>query len=157
MSKEEDADRDPRGTWRIIENPKNIQTNEAEDVSFTIVLGKGDILNKPRVLWIKGKWNEITKGDRYDMKSTLEPKTITHTITFKAPSMNDTGLYTIRVISKNEQVEDTFNLQVGPYQDKSNKIVLGKGRRPSKTIDPEPDMDFRARLKKVYVTLTWRV
>ena len=39
-------DRDPNGTWRILENPKKIQTSEGEDVSITIVLGKGEILNK---------------------------------------------------------------------------------------------------------------
>ena len=31
-------DRDPNGTWRILENPKKIQTSEGEDVSITIVL-----------------------------------------------------------------------------------------------------------------------
>ena len=39
-------DRDPNGTWRILENPKKIQTSEGEDVSITITLGKGEILNK---------------------------------------------------------------------------------------------------------------
>ena len=41
-----DDDRDPLGTWRILENPKKIQTSEGADVSITIVLGKGEILNK---------------------------------------------------------------------------------------------------------------
>ena len=116
------------GTWRIITNPKEIKTSEAVDVSLTIELAKGDILNKPRVLWIKGKWNEITKGDRYGMTSVEGAKIITHTITFKSPKMNDSGLYTIRVVSRKETVEETFHLKVGPYVDAGNKIVIGKSQ-----------------------------
>jgi len=66
-------------------------------MSITIELSGGDILNKPRVLWIKGKWNEITKGDRYDMTKNESAKVLTHTLTFKSPKMTDCGLYTVRI------------------------------------------------------------
>ena len=50
-------------------------------------------------------------------------------MTFKAPKMSDSGLYTIRIFSRTEKVEDTFNLQVGPYDGNQKKIVIGKARK----------------------------
>jgi len=55
-----------------------------------------------------------------------------------------------RIVSKTEAVDDTFNLRVGPYVDTSSKIVVGK-RRPSFIQVAAAEIDFRARLKKVYV------
>jgi len=69
------------------------------------------------------------------------------TLTFIKPKMNDSGLYTVKVVSRRETVVETFNLHVGPWIDDGNAIVIGKARRQS--MVPTPDEDFRKRLKKV--------
>ena len=43
--------------------------------------------------------------------------------------MNDSGLYTIKVVSRTETVAETFNLTVGPYVDDTNQIIIGKAAR----------------------------
>ena len=114
-------------------------------------IGRGDILHKPRVMWIKdrrsdtikcyrldsiqvlcfvlvlnasekGKWNEITKGDKYDMTTDSNK----YTLRFIKPKMNDSGLYTVKVVSRQETVVETFNLTVGPYIDDGSGIIIGK-------------------------------
>ena len=74
---------------------------------------------------IKGKWNEITKGDKYDMSA----ETNKYTLRFIKPKMNDSGLYTVKVVSRQETVVETFNLTVGPYIGDGNGIIIGKAAR----------------------------
>ena len=85
-------ERDPEGKWIIVKKPGKIQTSEGDDVSITIEVAKGDPLFLPQVRWIKGKWNEITAGDRYQMTAE-ETK---FSLTFKSPKMSDSGMYTIK-------------------------------------------------------------
>ena len=40
----------------------------------------GDPLHPPRVTWVKGKWNEITAGDKFGVAGTETE----HTLTFKS-------------------------------------------------------------------------
>jgi len=52
-----------------------------------------------------------------------------YTLTFLKPKMNDSGLYTVKVVSRTETVAETFNLSVGPYIDDTNQIIIGKAAR----------------------------
>ena len=136
-------ERDPDGKWVIVKKPAKISTNEGDDVSCTITVAKGDPLFLPQVRWIKGKWNEITGGDRYQLSSE-ETK---FTLTFKSPKMSDSGMYTVKVQSKSGLESKTFDLRVGPQLSSGGGIIITRGKLP-KNVENE-DADFRGKLKKV--------
>ena len=52
-----------------------------------------------------------------------------YTLRFIKPKMNDSGLYTVKVVSRQETVVETFNLTVGPYIDDGSGIIIGKAAR----------------------------
>ena len=70
-----------------------------------------DVLHTSHVTWIKGKWNELTKGDRYEMWSN--ERTGEHFLKLRHPKQADTGLYRIKAVSQAGEEEYTFNVNVG--------------------------------------------
>merc|ERR1711879_882064 len=119
---EVDPNRENTGQWDIRVPPKDIQTYEGEEGTVEVKCHQGDVLHAPKVIWIKGKWNQLTKGDRYDMIS--DDRHMWHKLTFKKPKMNESGLYTLKIISKKREEVVSFNVNIGPNRSKGNEIVL---------------------------------
>lgn len=141
----EEGERENTGQWDIKEGPnENYETWEGEEITVEIKCHQGDILHAPKVQWIKGKWNQLTKGDRFDMAS--DTRHMWHKLTFKNPKMNESGLYTIKVISKAKEEVVTYNLKVNPGRAQNNDIIIGKGSVPEKKKDD--GVDFLANLRK---------
>ena len=69
------------------------------------------MLHTIHVIWIKGKWNELTKGDRYDISAN--ERTGEHFLKFRHPKQADTGSYRVKAVSQNGEEECLFQLQVG--------------------------------------------
>lgn len=59
----------------------------------------------------------------------MSAETNKYTLRFIKPKMNDSGLYTVKVVSRQETVVETFNLTVGPYIGDGNGIIIGKAAR----------------------------
>lgn len=71
---------------------------------------RGDLLHCVHVTWIKGKWNELTKGDRYDM--WMNERTGEYFLKFRNPKESDSGVYRVKAISKSGEEERLFQLKV---------------------------------------------
>ena len=140
-----DPNRENTGQWDIRVPPKDIQTYEGEEGTVEVKCHQGDVLHAPKVIWIKGKWNQLTKGDRYDMVS--DDRHMWHRLTFKKPKMNESGLYTLKIISKKKEEVVTFNVNIGPNRSKNNEIVIGKGEKKKQEVSETED--FRKKLRKV--------
>ena len=66
-----------------------------------------------KVTWIKGKWNGLSKGDRYEIWSKdMHPNGVEHFLKFQQPKKADTGTYRVKVISPNGEEEHSFNVAV---------------------------------------------
>merc|ERR1711879_578950 len=105
---EDEKDRENTGKWDIKEKPADINIAEGEDGTTEVKLFVGDILSPPKVAWIKGKWNALTKGDRFEM--TSDDRHTWHKITFKKDKMNEAGLYSVKVVSKGKEETAQFSL-----------------------------------------------
>merc|ERR1711879_1065048 len=93
-----------------------------------------------------GKWNALTKGDRFEM--TSDDRHTWHKITFKKVKMNEAGLYSVKVVSKGKEETAQFSLKVSPAK-KAAGPKVGKGSgRVSDQADNQADVDFRAKLRK---------
>ena len=84
---------------------------EGVEVTARVRIGHVDILHTTHVMWIKGKWNELTKGDRYDIYAN--ERTGEHFLKFRNPKQADTGLYRVKAVSQNGEEEYSFELKVG--------------------------------------------
>merc|ERR1712226_300396 len=116
--------------WTFAEEAKKIyETCEGEDVTIEIKLNKGDILSPPKVTWVKGKWNQLTKGDRYVIES--DNSHLCHKLTFIKPKMNEGGMYCVKVKDKKKEHVGQFNLQVKPGKKESKEIKVAKGAKPA--------------------------
>ena len=65
--------------------------------------------------WIKGKWNQLTKGDRYEMwckEQAFGSDCTEHFLKFKNPKKSDAGLYRVKVVSPSGEEEHSFNVDV---------------------------------------------
>lgn len=141
---EEDPNRENTGNWDIRGKVPDCQTYEGEEGVVEVKCWQGDVLHPPKIVWIKGKWNQLTKGDRFDMIS--DDRHMWHRLIFKKPKKNDSGMYTLKIISKKKEEVVQFNLNVGPSRAKSNEIILGKGSVPQE--EPKEEVDFRRKLRK---------
>merc|ERR1712079_1002697 len=119
---EDDPNRENTGNWDIKGKIPDCQTYEGEEGVVEVKCWQGDVLHPPKVVWIKGKWNQLTKGDRFDMIS--DDRHMWHKLIFKKPKKNDSGLYTLKVISKKKEEVVQFNLNVGPSRAAGNEIVI---------------------------------
>jgi len=136
----------------FIEKPSDANTSEGVPTVVSIRLANissilGGSLN---VTWIKGKWNELTKGDRYEMWSKENPSQgIEHFLKFKQPKTTDTGTYRVKVVSPNGEEEKFFNVNVTPAAVEEKKIEIVKKGKQIEEVTQQKDVDFRNRLKKV--------
>ena len=67
------------------------------------------------VTWIKGKWNQLTKGDRYEMwcKDQVAGSACQeHFLKFRKPKESDGGVYRVKVVSPGGEEEHSFNVEV---------------------------------------------
>ena len=71
----------------------------------------GVLQSGTHVTWIKGKWNELTKGDRYGMWS--DEKTGQHFLELKHPKQSDSGAYKVKVVTPKGDEECSFQVAVG--------------------------------------------
>lgn len=149
---EEDAPaNDPNAEWTICEAAKDVYTTcEGEDVTIEIKLNKGDILSQPKVTWVKGKWNQLTKGDRYVMES--ETTNLVHRLTFVKPKMNEGGLYCVKVKDKKKEHVNQFTLKITPGKKEAGGIKVGKGAAAPAGAAVDAAADFRAGLRKTKKT-----
>ena len=138
--------RENKENWDIHHPPMEMyETNEGEPVTIEVILCHGEHRRPPKVSWIKGKWNQLTHGDRFHIES--DDKNIWHKMTFQKPLMNDSGSYTLKVNSKSKEEAVVFNLKCHAANKKGRDIKVGKGKtgRKKKT---EEVIDFKSMLKK---------
>nr|XP_002130191.1 myosin-binding protein C, cardiac-type-like isoform X2 [Ciona intestinalis] len=130
----------------IVEAPENATTTEGVEVTVRVKVMHIDVLHAMKVIWIKGKWKELTKGDRYDM--WCNERTGEHFLKFRQPKVSDGGSYKVKAVSPIGENEASFNVAVGPPVVEEHKIEIKKGYVPDEK-DVLKDVDFRNRLKKV--------
>ena len=85
------------------------------------VLG-ADVLHAVNVTWIKGKWNELTKGDRFEM--WCHERTGEYFLKFRHPKQVDSGVYRVKAVSQKGEDECSFELKVGRMFH-SAQLVIG--------------------------------
>ncbi|XP_076805528.1 myosin-binding protein C, fast-type-like isoform X3 [Clavelina lepadiformis] len=136
----------PATKGAILEEPENLFTNEGREVTARVKVLGADVLHAVNVTWIKGKWNELTKGDRFEM--WCHERTGEYFLKFRHPKQVDSGVYRVKAVSQKGEDECSFELKVGPPVVEEHKIEIKKGYVPDEK-DIERDVDFRNRLKKV--------
>jgi hypothetical protein len=140
------VENDANAEWSVAEAAKTeYATGEGEDVTIEVKLNKGDILAPPKVTWVKGKWNQLTKGDRYDIESSGDH--MTHKCTFLKPKMNEAGAYCCKIKDKKKETVLQFQVKITPAK-KAAGVKPGKGSGAKPAGDNQADMDFRAQLRK---------
>lgn len=70
-----------------------------------------DVLHAVNVKWIKGKFYELSKGDRFEM--WRNERTNEHFLKFRHPKESDSGTYKIKAVSQRGEAECCFEVKVG--------------------------------------------
>uniref|UniRef100_F7AV37 Myosin-binding protein H n=1 Tax=Ciona intestinalis TaxID=7719 RepID=F7AV37_CIOIN len=132
----------------IVEAPENATTTEGVEVTVRVKVMHIDVLHAMKVIWIKGKWKELTKGDRYDM--WCNERTGEHFLKFRQPKVSDGGSYKVKAVSPIGENEASFNVAVGLFNISTAPVVEEHKIEINDEKDVLKDVDFRNRLKKVY-------
>lgn len=82
-----------------------------DEITLQAKVAGGDVLHVVKCTWIKGKWNSLTKGDRFEMWE--DERNGIHFLKFKSPKQSDTGMYKLKASTQNGEDECTFQITVG--------------------------------------------
>nr|XP_033808221.1 myosin-binding protein C, slow-type isoform X2 [Geotrypetes seraphini] len=169
----EDADKhkDSQRSSLFIEKPESGSVTEGGDIKFTCKVEAKDLLRKPTVKWLKGKWMDLASkaGKHLQLKETFDRLTKTYTFEMQIIKAKESyaGNYRCEVTYKDKFDTCSFDLEViatggtsapaidirsafkrsGEGQDAGELDFSGLLKRREIKVEEEPDIDVWELLK----------
>ncbi|XP_075456772.1 myosin-binding protein C, slow-type isoform X18 [Ascaphus truei] len=138
----------------FIEKPSSGTVNVGGDIKFVAKVEAKDLLRKPTVKWLKGKWMDLASkaGKHLQLKETFERVSKTYTFEMQIIKAKDNyaGNYRCEASYKDKFDSCSFDLEVIAAPDASNALDIrsafkrsGEGQQ-----DDAGELDFSGLLKR---------
>ncbi|XP_069485983.1 myosin-binding protein C, slow-type isoform X4 [Ambystoma mexicanum] len=151
----EEADkRDPSQISTLfIEKPQSGTVNVGNNITFTAKVEAKDLLRKPTVKWLKGKWMDLASkaGKHLQLKETFErlTKTFTFEMHIIKAKENYGGNYRCEVSYKDKVDSCSFDLDVIAIPETTQSIDIRSAfKRSGEGQEDAGELDFSALLKR---------
>ncbi|XP_030610505.1 myosin binding protein Cb isoform X2 [Archocentrus centrarchus] len=132
--------------------PNNVVAVAGTDVTFIAKVDSTNLIKKPIMKWLKGKWLDLGSkaGKHMQFKETYDRNTKIYTYEMKIIKVvpGDAGGYRCEVTSKDKCDSSTFEITVEAAHQDEQADILSTFKRADAGED-EGDLDFSALLKAV--------
>ncbi|XP_010774855.1 myosin-binding protein C, slow-type isoform X3 [Notothenia coriiceps] len=147
---EKPIDSPPRSTL-LIESPQSATIPVGGDITFVAKVEAKDLLRKPTIKWIKGKWMDLASktGKHLQLKETFERLTKIHTFEMHIVKAKDNyaGNYRCEVTYKDKFDSCCFELEVKEAEGSQNFDIRSAFKRSSEGQEDAGELDFSGLLK----------
>uniref|UniRef100_A0A6Q2ZPF0 Myosin-binding protein C, fast-type n=1 Tax=Esox lucius TaxID=8010 RepID=A0A6Q2ZPF0_ESOLU len=136
-------------TGLFIEKPESTTVTKGKNVTFVAKVDSSDLLRKPNIKWLKGKWLDLASkaGKHVQFKEAYDRNTKVYTYQMSIIKVveADAGGYRCEVTSKDKCDSCTFEVTVEEEQPAN---ILEAFKRSGDAGEDAGDLDFSALLKK---------
>ncbi|XP_018412130.1 PREDICTED: myosin-binding protein C, slow-type [Nanorana parkeri] len=151
----DDADKrdNSQRTTLFIEKPNSGTVNVGGDIKFIAKVEAKDLLRKPIVKWMKGKWMDLASkaGKHLQLKDTFDRinKTYTYEMQIIKAKENYAGNYRCEVTYKDKFDSCSFDLEVIAAPDASQTLDIRSAfKRSGEGQEDAGELDFSGLLKR---------
>ncbi|XP_066497735.1 myosin binding protein Ca [Hoplias malabaricus] len=139
-------------TGLFIEKPQSATATKGKDITFVAKVDSTDLLRKPVMKWLKGKWLDLSSkaGKHLKFKETYDRNTKIYTYEMNIVKVvdGDAGGYRCEVTSKDKCDSCTFDLTVEAAEEVQQTNLLEAFKRSGGAGEDAGDLDFSGLLKK---------
>ncbi|XP_036794580.1 myosin-binding protein C, fast-type isoform X2 [Oncorhynchus mykiss] len=139
-------------TGLFVERPESTTVIKGKNVTFVAKVDSSDLLRKPNMKWLKGKWLDLGSkaGKHVQFKETYDrnSKVYTYEMSIIKVVEGDAGGYRCEATSKDKCDSCTFEVTVEAVQEEQPANILDAFKRSGDAGEDAGDLDFSALLKK---------
>ncbi|NP_001139858.1 Myosin-binding protein C, slow-type [Salmo salar] len=139
-------------TGLFVERPESTTVIKGKNVTFVAKVDSSDLLRKPNMKWLKGKWLDLGSkaGKHVQFKEAYDrnSKVYTYEMSIIKVVEGDAGGYRCEVTSKDKCDSCTFEVTVEAVQEEQPANILDAFKRSGDAGEDAGDLDFSALLKK---------
>ncbi|KAJ7989515.1 hypothetical protein DPEC_G00305350 [Dallia pectoralis] len=139
-------------TGLFVQKPESATVIKGKDVTFVAKVDSSDLLRKPNIKWLKGKWLDLASkaGKHVQFKEVYDrnSKVYTYQMSMIKVVEADAGGYRCEVTSKDKCDSCTFEVTVEAVQEEQPANILEAFKRSGDAGEDAGDLDFSALLKK---------
>ncbi|XP_039543175.1 myosin binding protein Ca isoform X1 [Pimephales promelas] len=136
----------------FVEKPQSATVNKGKNVTFVAKVDSSQLLRKPAMKWLKGKWLDLGSkaGKHIQFKETYDRNTkiYTYEMTIVKAVDGDAGGYRCEVTSKDKCDSCTFEITVEAAEETTQTNILEAFKRSGDAGEDAGDLDFSGLLKK---------
>ncbi|XP_056262879.1 myosin binding protein Ca, partial [Pseudoliparis swirei] len=137
----------------FVETPESVTITKGKDVTFVTKIYSTNLLRKPNMKWLKGKWLDLSSkaGKHLEFKEVYDRNTkiYTYEMTIIKVVDGDAGGYRCEVTIKDKVDTSSFEVTVqGTEEEKQDNNILDSFKRSGDGGEDAGDLDFSALLKK---------
>ncbi|KAK5884767.1 hypothetical protein CesoFtcFv8_018555 [Champsocephalus esox] len=136
----------------FVEKPQSVTATKGKDVMFVARVDSSNLLRKPTMKWLKGKWLDLGSkaGKHVQFKEVYDRNTKIYTYEMSIIKVvdGDAGGYRCEVTSKDKCDICTFEVSVQAVQEEQQDNILESFKRSGDAGEDAGDLDFSALLKK---------
>ncbi|XP_029293116.1 myosin binding protein Ca [Cottoperca gobio] len=136
----------------FVEMPESVTATKGKDVTFVAKVDSSNLLRKPNMKWLKGKWLDLSSkaGKHLQFKEVYDRNTKIYTYEMNIIKVvdGDAGGYRCEVTSKDKCDICTFEVTVQAVQEEQQDNILEAFKRSGDAGEDAGDLDFSALLKK---------
>uniref|UniRef100_A0A3Q3WW32 Myosin-binding protein C, fast-type n=1 Tax=Mola mola TaxID=94237 RepID=A0A3Q3WW32_MOLML len=139
-------------TGLFVVKPESAVATKGKDITFLAKVDSSNLLRKPNMKWLKGKWLDLSSkaGKHLKFKETYDRNTKIYTYEMSIIKVvdGDAGGYRCEVTSKDKCDSCTFEVTVEAVQEEQQDNILEAFKRSGDAGEDAGDLDFSALLKK---------
>ncbi|KAM6957254.1 myosin binding protein Ca [Aplochiton taeniatus] len=136
----------------FVSKPESATVTKGKNVTFVAKVDSSDLLRKPAMKWLKGKWLDLGSkaGKHLQFKEAYDrnSKVYTYEMSIIKAVDADAGGYRCEVTSKDKCDSCTFEVTVEAVQEEQQANILEAFKRSGDAGEDAGDLDFSALLKK---------
>ncbi|XP_076852726.1 myosin binding protein Ca isoform X2 [Brachyhypopomus gauderio] len=136
----------------FVEKPQSTTATKGKDVTFVAKVDSSNLLRKPVLKWLKGKWLDLSSkaGKHIQFKETYDRNTkiYTYEMTIVKVVDGDAGGYRCEVTAKDKCDSWTFDITVQATEEAQQTNILEAFKRSGDAGEDAGDLDFSGLLKK---------
>ncbi|XP_030071136.1 myosin-binding protein C, slow-type isoform X4 [Microcaecilia unicolor] len=150
--KDADKHKDSERSSLFVEKPESGSVNEGGDIKFSCKVEAKDLLRKPTVKWLKGKWMDLASkaGKHLQLKETFDRLTKTYTFEMQIIKAKESyaGNYRCEVTYKDKFDTCSFDLEVVAGEATTSAIDIRSAFKRSGEGQDAGELDFSGLLKR---------
>ncbi|KAI7803613.1 myosin binding protein Ca [Triplophysa rosa] len=139
-------------TGLFVEKPQSATVQIGKDITFVAKVDSSQMLRKPAMKWLKGKWLDLGSkaGKHMQFKETYDRNTKIYTYTMAIIKAKDghAGGYRCEVTAKDKCDSCTFDVTVEAAPDAQQTNILEAFKRSGDAGEDAGELDFSGLLKK---------